>query len=401
MSLLKKKGDDGKPIMYKIKFIDSFRFLSTSLSSLVDSLSDRLYNNKCKDCNSFLDYINFDNVKLVYRCFDCKTNYNINFNNKLTDVFSDTYNFCSGYINKFILLLRKGVYSYEYMNSFERFFKTLPYKDAFYSNLNMERITDYRHGKNVFNKFNNNNLGDYRDLYVQSDTLLLADVFTNSRKFCFDIYELDAAHFLSAPGLVWQACLKKSNELELISDVDMLIMIQKGILGGITQAVCRYFQSNNKYMDTKYDKTKKSTYLQYYDANSLYAWAMTQKLPVDCFEWEKPSKFTSDFIKNYDEKSSTGYVFDVDIVYPKNLYDLRSDLPFLPQRMKINKCDKLICNLYDKNNYVVYISLLKQALDHGLILRKVRSVISFNQEAWMKDYIITNIEERKKADSEF
>ena len=141
----------------------------------------------------------------------------------------------------------------------------------------MESITyiDYRHAKNVFNKFNNNNLGDYHDLYVQNDTLLLADIFTNFRKVYFDIYELDQADFLSASGLAWQACLKISNvELELISDVDMLLMIEKGIRGGITQAVCHYFQYNNKYMNKKYDKTKKSTYLQYYDANSLYAWAM-------------------------------------------------------------------------------------------------------------------------------
>ena len=125
--------------------------------------------------------------------------------------------------------------------------------------MNKESITDidYRHAKNVFSKFDNNNLGDYHDLYVQSDTLLLADVFFNFRKVCFDTYELDPAHFLYAPGLAWQACLKKSNvELELISDVDMLLMIEKGIPGGITQAVCRHFQSNNKYTDKKYDKTK-------------------------------------------------------------------------------------------------------------------------------------------------
>ena len=303
---IEKERDDGKPIVYKIKFIDSFRFASASLSSLVDSLSDELYNINCKDCNSFHDYMNFYDDKLVYRCFDCKTNYNINFNNKLIDVFLNAYNFCSDDINKFMLLLRKGVYLYEYMDSFERFLETsMLDKDAFYSNLKMESITDidYRQAKNVFNKFNNNNLGDYHDLYVQSDTLLLADVFTNFRKVCFDIYELDPAHFLSAPGLAWQACLKKSNfEIALISDVDILLTIKKSIRGGITQAVCRYFQSNNKYMDKKYGKIKKSTYLQYYDANSLYAWAMTQKLPVDCFEWEKLSKFTSDFIKNYDEK---------------------------------------------------------------------------------------------------
>ena len=289
---IEKECDDGKPIVYKIKFIDSFRFVSTSLYSLVDSLSDGLYNIQCKDCNSFLDYMNFYDDKLVHRCFDCKTNYNINFNNKLIDVFSNTYNFCGGDINKYILLLRKRVYPYEYMDSFERFSETLSDKNAFYSNFNMESITDidYRHAKDVFNKFNNNNLGDYHDLYVQSNTLLLADVFTNFSKVCFDIYELDPAHFLSAPGLAWQACLKKSNvELELISDVDMLLMFEKRIRGGITQAACRYYQSNNRYMGKKYDKTKKSTYHQYYDANNLCAWAMTQTFPVDCFEWEKPS----------------------------------------------------------------------------------------------------------------
>ena len=224
---IEKEGDDGEPIVYKIKFIDSLRFVSTLLSSLVDSLSDGLYNIKCKDCNLFLDYMNFYDDKLVYRCFGCKTNYNIDFNNKLKDVFSNTYNFCSGDINKFILLLRKGLYPYEYMVSFERFFGTsLPDKDPFYSNLNMGiiRDIDYRHAKKVFNKFNNNNnLSDYHDLYVQSNTLLLAGVFTNFRKVCFDINELDPAHFLSAAGLAWQACFKKSDvELESISDVDVI-----------------------------------------------------------------------------------------------------------------------------------------------------------------------------------
>ena len=123
---------------------------------------------------------------------------------------------------------------------------------------------------------------------------------------------------------------KKSDfKLELIPDVDKLLMIEKGILGGIIQAVCRHFQANNKYMDKKYDKTKNSAYLQYYDANSLYARTMTQKLLVDCCEWEeKLSKFTSNFIKNYDEKSNTGYIFEVDIDYPKNLHDFHSVLPF-------------------------------------------------------------------------
>ena len=122
----------------------------------------------------------------------------------------------------------------------------------------------------------------------------------------------------------------------------------------------------------------------------------------DCFQWEKKLlKFTSVFIKNYDEESDVGYILEVDLDYPKNLHDSHSDLPVLPQRMKINKCDKIIYNLYDKNNYVVHIKLLKPALNHVLILKKVQRVISFNQGAWMKNYIINNIEDRKKADSDF
>ena len=140
---IEKEGDDGKPIVYKLKFIDSFRFISTSLSSLVDSLSDGVYNIKCKDCNSILDCMNLYNDKLVYRCFECKTNCNIEFNNKLIDRFASIYDFCGGDTNKFILLLRKGVYPYEYMDSCEQFSETsLPNKDAFYSNLDMENITD-------------------------------------------------------------------------------------------------------------------------------------------------------------------------------------------------------------------------------------------------------------------
>ena len=109
------------------------------------------------------------------------------------------------------------------------------------------------------------------------------------------------------------------------------------------------------------------------------------------------SKFNEDFIKNYDEDSDKGYILEVDVEYPKNLDDLHSDLPFLPVRMKVNKCSKLVCNLYEKNNYVVHIRSLKQTLDHGLILKKVHRVIQFNQEAWLKEYIDMNTELRKLA----
>ena len=117
--------------------------------------------------------------------------------------------------------------------------------------INMENITDidYRHGNNLFKKFRLKNLGEYHDLYVQSDTLLLADVFENFRSMCIKVYELDPAHFLPAAGLIWQACLKKTGlELELTTNVEMLLMIEKGIRGGICHAIHRYAKANNKYM---------------------------------------------------------------------------------------------------------------------------------------------------------
>ena len=138
------------------------------------------------------------------------------------------------------------------MDSWERFNETpLSDKEAFHSSLNMENITDidYRHGNNLFKKFRLKNLGEYHDLYVQSDTLLLADVFENFRSMCIKVYELDPAHFLPAAGLIWQACLKKTGlELELTTNVEMLLMIEKGIRGGICHAIHRYAKANNKYM---------------------------------------------------------------------------------------------------------------------------------------------------------
>ena len=133
-----------------------------------------------------------------------------------------------------------------------------------------------------------------------------------------------------------------------------------------------------KYMKD-YNKDEKESLLQYDDANNIYGFAMIQPLPVDGFDWIKNlSKIDEDFIKNYDEDSDKGYILEVDAKYPKNLHDLHSDLPFLPERIKIDKYKKLMCNLYDKKSYFVHIRSLKQALNHGLILKKVHRVIQFN-----------------------
>ena len=206
---------------------------------------------------------------------------------------------------------------------------------------------DYRHGNNVFNKFKLNNLGDYHDLYVQSDTLLLADVFENLRDMCLKEYELDPAHFLSLPGLAWSACLKKTNiELELLTDYDMLLMVEEGIC----HSIHRYARANNKYMKNYNNNNEESSYIQYLDANNLYGWAMSKKLPVNGFKWINNNKINEDFIKNYNENNDKGYIFEVDAKYPKRLHELHSDLLFLSERMEVNKCKKLVYNLVNKKN---------------------------------------------------
>ena len=378
---LKKKIENKNiEITYKIKFIDSFRFMSSLLSKLLDNLSEGVHNNKCADCKSNLDYIKTKNEKLILECYNCKQRYRKKFNKELIKRFASKYEFCNNDLNKLVLLLRKGVYPYEYADTWERYSEiSLPSKEDFYSNLNMEDISDidYRHTNNVFKRFKLENLGDYHDLYVQSDALLLADVFNNFRDMCIKEYELDTAHFLSLPGLAWQACLKETNiELELLTDYDMLLMVEEGIRGGICHSINRYAKASNKYMKN-YNNNEESSYIQYLDVNNLYGWAMSKKLPVNGFKWLDSNKINEEFIKNYNENDKKGYILEVDIKYPKILLGLHTDLPFLPERMEINKCKKLVCNLYDRKKYVVYINSLKQLLNHGLELKKI---IEFNKK---------------------
>ena len=215
---------------------------------------------------------------------------------------------------------------------------------------------------------------------------MLADVFESFRNKCIEIHKLDQAYFLSAPGLTWQDCLEKSGgRLELLAYIDMLLMAEKGIRGGICKAIRRYAKVNNKYKKIC-DKSIESSYLIYLDASNLYGWAIYQKLPVNVFKWvkrlSKRNSIESDerFINNYDENSDKGYFLEVDIEYPKKLFSLHSDFPFLSEGKEIGKCSKLVCTFYDKEDYVVHIKALKQALNYGLILKKAHRMIQFNQD---------------------
>ena len=162
----------------------------------------------------------------------------------------------------------------------------------------------------------------------------------------------------------------------------MLLMVENGIRGAIYQAICRYAKANNKYMNN-YDKRKLISYLMYLDANNLYGWKMSLKLPVNGFKWVRDlSKFNESFIKNYNENSDRGYFLEVDVEYPKNLFNSHKDFTFLPERKKLGRLEKIVCSIEDKEKYVVHIKALKQALNHGLVLKRVHRVIQFNQKVW-------------------
>ena len=186
--------------------------------------------------------------------------------------------------------------------------------------------------------------------------------------------------------------------LELLTDPDMLLMFERGIRGGITQAVRKYASANNKYMRDKFDHNEHTTYLQYLDANNLYGWAMSQPLPTGGFKWVdvNPNE-----ISELPTRTDKGYLLEVDVSYPKELHNPHNDLPFMCERMEINGVVKLVPNLRDKKNYVIHIQALNQALQHGLRLGRIHRAIEFNQSPWLKTYIDFNTQLRTAATNDF
>ena len=399
----------------QLRFIDSFRFMNSGLDKLTSNLAGT--GGITCECGSSCEFVGVNSVYMaVSRCKSCGKNNRMQLDErKLHENFSSLYQVCSYYDDeqgdydlddeKFRLLLRKGVYPYEYMNGFERFDETkLPPIESFYSNLYMSGISeiDYEHAQRVWKKFGIRNMGEYHDLYLKTDVLLLSSIFESFRDTCLEHYQLDPAHFYTIPGLAWKAGLKKTGiKLELLTDIDMLLMFEKGIRGGLTQAVHRYAKANNKYMGDMFNPNDITSYLQYLDANNLYGWAMIQKLPTGGFKWiTDVDRFTPEEISKL-VGGDKGYLLEVDVNYPQHLHEYHNDLSFMPERMKINKVEKLIANLYNKKNYMINIETLNQALKHGLVLEKVHRVIEFDQSAWLKPYIDFNTDLRTKAKNDF
>ena len=258
-------------------------------------------------------------------------------------------------------------------------------------------------------------MGQYHDLYLKSDVLLLADVFQNFQEYYINIYGLDPAHYVSLPGSSWDAMLKMTGiRLDLISDVEMQLFIEKGMRGGVSYIAHRHAEANNKYMKN-YNKSKESSYIMYLDANNLYGWAMSQKLPIGNFKWIPCPEYIN--LDSYDENSAKGLILEVDLEYPKELHHLHNDYPLAPEKItvgeemlsdycreiqsreniKIGQVEKLVPNLRDKERYVVHYRNFKFYLSKGLKLKKIHRALEFSQSNWLQPYIDFNTQKRAKA----
>lgn len=309
--------------------------------------------------------------------------------------------------------LRKGVYPYEYMDSFKRFEETqLPSKSAFKSSLKGDiNNDDYKRAQYMFNKYCSN-MGEYHDIYLESDVFLLADVFENYRDLSMEYYKLDPAWFITLPSLSWASLLKKTGQtIDLFNDQqkDMLLMTEKGIRGGVSCIIKRYSEANE------------DTMIRYFDANNLYGFAMYQSLPTGDYKWDSPDDYTSESIRQIADDAPRGCMLEVDLHIPADKHELLRDYPPTPEHTLITNdmlsdhtktmkekleigddvTKKLIMSLRDKKNYVIHYRLLKHYLDLGVQITKINRVISFEQSTWMKPYIAFNSQKRAESTTAF
>ena len=341
-----------KNIYFRLRFVDSLKFMNSGLATLASNLPK----NKFKNLEE-------------------------RFNGKQLE-----------------LAKRKGVFPYDWFDSIEKLkHERLPPIEDFYSMLNEEGISqeEYDFALEVWKQFNCQTFKDYLELYCLIDTLLLADIFENFREICFDNYGIDPACYFTSPGLFWDAMLKDTEiELELLTDVDMFLFFKRMIRGGISMISTRYAEANNPYMGDLYNEEKETSYICYFDANNLYGYIMMNKLPYRGFKW-----MTREEMDNWEMFPCA---LEVDLEYPKELHDLHNDLPLCPENIETkNKINKLIPTLNNKEKYVIHYRTLILCLELGLKLKKIYNGIKFEEKDWIKSYIDKNTRLRTKADNDF
>ena len=410
---------------YNLVFIDSFQFMSSSLENLVKNITKCGKCDACNPGNCIKRVVDSEDNVMQHKtsfscgeCINCKNSSKLCMKLNHNNLIYTPKEFEGEQLK---LMIKKGVYPYDYMDSFKKFEDNkLPKKEDFFSIINNKHITDeeYQHAQNVWNKFGLSSMGEYHDLYLKSDILLLADVFENFRKMCQQYYELDPAHYFTTPGLSWDAMLKTTEtELELMSDVDMFQFIEKGMRGGISYIANRYGKANNKYMKN-YNPEEVSKYIMYLDANNLYGWAMCQHLPTGGFKWLMEEEVN---LSKYNDESEKGLILEVDLEYPEELHDLHNDYPLAAEKIKVTEgmlspycreiaekfgvkiglVEKLVPTLFNKERYVLHYRNLQLYMSLGLKLTKIHRALEFNQSPWLKSYIDFNTKKRAKAKNSF
>ena len=356
----------------------------------------------------------------------------------------------------------KGVYPYTWMNHHSKFKETkLPEIGDFYNDLEDKDCAkeDYKHAQKVWKELKCQTFKDYHQLYLESDVLLLADVFETYRETAIRTHKLDPSYYVTTPGYSWDCLLYLTKiKLDLLYDIDMHLFWEKGKRGGISMIGHRRYTANNPYLVKGYDPTnpdhevvgkhydprKKKSYIIYVDMNNLYGGAMCEPLPYNGYKWfdedlmEKLKEDKIDdpaeamrIIRSLVEKQGKGYMLEVDVDYPPPLHDKHNILPMLVEGrvviqphdyspkmkeikeatrpkdgdklLKINysMSEKLIPTLRNRRKYVVHATNLLQALEQGLILKKVHTGVEFNEKPWMMPYINHNTDLRKKAKNKF
>ncbi|XP_015783859.1 uncharacterized protein LOC107361535 [Tetranychus urticae] len=371
-------------IMDDFLFLDSLAFLLSSLDTLANNLSN-----------------------------EEKTKF-------LKQVFSD---------EDLPFILTKGALPYEYMDSWERFEeRKLPSIDKFYSNLSLKTIDQQTYDRlgAIWKHFKCKNLGDFHDVYLKVDVLLLTAIFQNFRATSLAQFGLDPCHYFSTPGLTWDASLKFTGmELDLLTDIDMILMIENQIRGGISCAMSRHAKANNQFSE-EYNPEEPTSFIAYLDVNNLYGYALSDVLPCRNFEWVPENMFQNVIheILNSNQDRKTGYMLEVDLDYPASLHDLHNDYPLAPEKIIVEndqlsnyqkeiveflqskgikryKTAKLVPNLMKKEKYVLHEQNLRFYIEKGLVLKKVHRIIKFEQEPWLRPYIQMCTENRRKATSSF
>ena len=320
------------------------------------------------------------------------------------------------------LLSRKGIFCYSYLESRERLFDPIPDRDEFHNDLTNTDVSDdeWEHLQTLIRRFNLVTVQDLLRLYNILDVLLTADVWSGYRKWCLQNTGLEPGHYVSGPAFSWDAALKMTRpRLQYLKDIDMHLMVEQGIRGGISNVIKRYATSNNPYVPD-YDPSEPETYIQFFDAVNLYGFAQMGKLPYDDFKWEVVKEDSLQRMLSRNPDGDRGFILEVDVVIPAEFHDDLNQYPIFPEKMEITERDispysagirevrgmsnqfkttKLAPNLRDKHCYVVALANLQFYVSMGGKVTKIRKILSFNQKAWLKKWADFHTEQRRTASS--